>query len=209
MALGRTVVLVYCEALYESLYDLLNQHYTEFGGKQYVRLAFGTSNKLCEIHHSFRVIVVVEKIDAYNRLAPPLLNRFEKQVIERTNLLTDIQRQVVASLKSFCTQFATGKAYGKAKMSDLRASFAGYHSDMLSSLVQSMEAPKELEQFTLDCLDRLLWLATPEAACRVLESSDLKISLQQAFSVDVVETYFRRQHHSDMIDFVDGKLDDW
>ena len=32
MAEGRTVCLYHCESLFESLYDLLNQHYTEYGG---------------------------------------------------------------------------------------------------------------------------------------------------------------------------------
>lgn len=80
MAQGIPVVLVHCESLYESLYDLLNQHYVEYGGQMYVRLAFGTYSRLCPIHRSFRVVVVVETVDAYTRLAPPLLNRFEKQV---------------------------------------------------------------------------------------------------------------------------------
>lgn len=80
MANGVTLVLVHCEALYESMYDLLNQHYTEAGGQLWVRLAFGTHSRLCPIDPSFRVIVVVEAIDAYTKLAPPLLNRFEKQV---------------------------------------------------------------------------------------------------------------------------------
>jgi hypothetical protein len=74
------VVLVHCESLYESLYDLLNQHYVEYGGQTYVRLAFGSYTRLCPIHKSFRVIVIVEISDAYTKLAPPLLNRFEKQV---------------------------------------------------------------------------------------------------------------------------------
>jgi hypothetical protein len=42
--------------------------------------AFGTNSRLCPIHRHFRVVVVVEKAEAYTRLAPPLLNRFEKQV---------------------------------------------------------------------------------------------------------------------------------
>jgi hypothetical protein len=90
------VVVVHCEALYESLYDLLNQHYTEFGNKLYVRLAFGTSNRLCEIHPTFRVMVVTEKIDAYNRLAPPLLNRFEKQVSG------EAVQELISLLQHFC-----------------------------------------------------------------------------------------------------------
>ena len=72
MAEGITVVLVHCESLYESLYDLLNQHYSSYGGQMYVRLAFGTHSRLCPIHSHFRVVVIVEKSDAYQRLAPPV-----------------------------------------------------------------------------------------------------------------------------------------
>ena len=64
MAEGITVVLVHCESLFESLYDLLNQHYTEYGGQLYVRLAFGTHSRLCPVHRSFRVVVIVEKTEA-------------------------------------------------------------------------------------------------------------------------------------------------
>jgi len=88
MANGVTLVLVHCEALYESMYDLLNQHYTEAGGQLWVRLAFGTHSRLCPIDPSFRVIVVVEATDAYTKLAPPLLNRFEKQVKQQQTQLT-------------------------------------------------------------------------------------------------------------------------
>ena len=42
MAVGVTVVLVHCESLCASLYDLLNLHYSEYGGKWFVSLAFGT-----------------------------------------------------------------------------------------------------------------------------------------------------------------------
>ena len=107
MAEGITVVLVHCESLYESLYDLLNQHYTSVGSELYVRLAFGTHTRQCRIHKSFRIVVVVEKLDAYTRLAPPLLNRFEKQVMERSHLLTDTQLALVARLREFCSLFVS------------------------------------------------------------------------------------------------------
>jgi RZ type zinc finger domain/AAA domain (dynein-related subfamily) len=106
MAAGVTVVLVHCESLYESLYDLLNQHYTEYGQQMYVRLAFGTHSRLCPIHRDFRVVVIVEKVEAYTRLAPPLLNRFEKQVMQREHMLSDAHHQMVARLQGFANTFA-------------------------------------------------------------------------------------------------------
>eukprot|EP00954_Amorphochlora_amoebiformis_P012796 1002248-Amorphochlora_amoeboformis.AAC.1 len=209
MAEGRTVVLVYCEDLYESLYDLLNQHYTEYGGKLYVRLAFGTASRLCEIHRSFRVIVIVEKIDAYNRLAPPLLNRFEKQVMERSSLLTSVQKQVEKNLRKFANIYAAGQEKQKPSMAELRSCFVGFHNDMLSSLVQSLPDPENIEDTTLDCINRLLWLATPESACRVMSMRQRNIALKQLCSIDVVETYFKKQHHSDFITFADEMFDHW
>jgi hypothetical protein len=164
MASGTTVVLLHCEALYESLYDLLNQHYTTHGGNRFVRLALGTHNVLCPVHEKFRVIVITEKADAYTVLAPPLLNRFEKQVLERANILKPKHIQMVARLQEFCLSFAAqlggqeepeeeedadeekaddmdvDKAESQVKQDDIkimnamRAAFCGYHSDFLSSL---------------------------------------------------------------------------
>ena len=43
-----------------SLYDLLNQHYMEYSGQRYVRIAHGSKAKQCPVHRHFRIIVVVE-----------------------------------------------------------------------------------------------------------------------------------------------------
>eukprot|EP00468_Gymnochlora_sp_CCMP2014_P001514 CAMPEP_0167741726 /NCGR_PEP_ID=MMETSP0110_2-20121227/1016_1 /TAXON_ID=629695 /ORGANISM="Gymnochlora sp., Strain CCMP2014" /LENGTH=5340 /DNA_ID=CAMNT_0007625809 /DNA_START=69 /DNA_END=16091 /DNA_ORIENTATION=- len=209
MAEGRTVVLVYCEDLYESLYDLLNQHYTEYGEKLYVRLAFGTASRLCEIKRDFRVIVVVEKLDAYNRLAPPLLNRFEKQVMERKSLLNDVEKQVEKNLREFTSVYAAGDGKGKANMSELRSCFSGFHNDMVSSLVQSLPKFSNIQDATQECIQRLLWLATPESACRVMSLRSRNIALQQKHGIDVVETYFKKQYHSDFISFADEMFEKW
>ena len=142
MAEGITIVLVHCDQLYESLYDLLNQHYTEYGGQLYVRLAYGSHSRLCPIHRDFRVIVVVDIVDAYNRLAPPLLNRFEKQVLERKDVLTDAHRQLATRVASFASLLATGKdreiGEKAAGMRELKNTFCGFHSDMMSSLCSSV-----------------------------------------------------------------------
>lgn len=150
MAEGITVVLVNCEALYESLYDLLNQHYVEYGGKIYVRIAFGSYTKLCPLHRSFRVVVVVEKKEAYTKLAPPLLNRFEKQVFERNDVLGPWHWRVLQRVKAFISLYAgqrsTGRsraedsnALGKLSLARLRLAFCGFHTDFLSSLILAAE----------------------------------------------------------------------
>eukprot|EP00435_Cladocopium_sp_Y103_P004570 s2426_g1.t1 len=62
-----SLVMVHCDSLYESLYDLLNQHYMEYAGQRYVRIAHGSKAKQCPIHKLFRVIVVTELSSSASR----------------------------------------------------------------------------------------------------------------------------------------------
>eukprot|EP00954_Amorphochlora_amoebiformis_P014423 1129106-Amorphochlora_amoeboformis.AAC.1 len=68
----------------------------------------------------------------------------------------------------------------KATVKNLRACFVGYHPDMLTSLFQSLPpslSPAVVGKDTAlqECIRRLLWTATPESVCRVV---DLKERLQ-------------------------------
>ncbi len=229
MAVGVTVVLVHCEALYESLYDLLNQHYTEYGGQQYVRLAFGTNSRLCPVKKEFRIVVVVEKIEAYTRLAPPLLNRFEKQVMERHNLLQPQHEELVRRLHAFASLVA-GVSQAKATnlnpqfesniivdMKALRETFCGFHPHLLPSLAQSILGVRveasdnadvsNAEELFQEAARRLLWIATPEAVCRVAqENKDLLFS---NYNVDITQVYFQAQLHSDLASFLKFGVKEW
>jgi hypothetical protein len=211
MAEGVNVILVNCESLYESLYDLLNQHYSDYAGQRYVRLAFGSHSKLCPIHPAFRVVVVVEKFDAYNKLAPPLLNRFEKQLLVRENLLTDAHHKVVERLAQFAAAvFGGGNANASANYSasvtDLRRAFCGYHAGLLSSLVLSLvnrNAHNPLSESALfaEAVRLLLWIAMPETICRAMGSDAVKgFESQLGFSVS--DVYFRKQTHGDLATLV-------
>jgi len=248
MAQGRTVVLIHCEGLYESLYDLLNQHYTEYSGQLYVRLAFGTSSRLCPLVKEFRVVVIVDQVEAYTQLPPPLLNRFEKQVLARQHLLTDKQRDTVQRLQAFVLSFvklefiakssysiepeydpATGAELDVGNDDDIavriREAFCGYHGGMLLSLAQSMD----LE--TIDAVDaeskdevdpsqtplqraihRLLWCATPEAASKWMSQDDeLRLAMRRIeaeFGVNILQTYFKQQRHSNLPVFVRSMIGD-
>jgi MoxR-like ATPase len=164
MASGVTLVLVHCEMLFESMYDLLNQHYTSVGDTLWVRLAFGTHSRLCPIDPKFRVVVVVEKTDAYTKLAAPLLNRFEKQVMERRDVMLPVHTRLARQLKAFVEVFATrdfasmviaeddedlsaddaAADMGKfANVADMQAALCGFHSDILCSLVLTIVGEAE------------------------------------------------------------------
>eukprot|EP00928_Gymnodinium_smaydae_P026162 TRINITY_DN20620_c1_g3_i2.p1 TRINITY_DN20620_c1_g3~~TRINITY_DN20620_c1_g3_i2.p1 ORF type:complete len:2734 (+),score=683.56 TRINITY_DN20620_c1_g3_i2:907-8202(+) len=100
-----SLIMVHCDSLYESLYDLLNQHYMEYAGQRYVRIAHGSKAKQCPIHRLFRVIVITEIKEAYTKLAPPLLNRFEKQIFLRKDLMTRADEALLARLAKYWSQF--------------------------------------------------------------------------------------------------------
>uniref|UniRef100_A0A7S3FCB5 Uncharacterized protein n=1 Tax=Haptolina ericina TaxID=156174 RepID=A0A7S3FCB5_9EUKA len=138
MAEGITVVLVHCEPLFESLYDLLNQHYTEYGNQLFVRLAFGSASRLCPIARGFRVVVVVEKVDAYTYLAPPLLNRFEKQVIEWRDMVPDAVAGVLPTLRRFVSILCGQDGDAPLDHRRARRIICGFHHETLSSLVTSL-----------------------------------------------------------------------
>ena len=53
MSEGRTVVLVETEQLYESLYDMLNQHYRYVGEQRYARMALGSDSRYCRVRPRF------------------------------------------------------------------------------------------------------------------------------------------------------------
>merc|ERR1719174_2630232 len=95
------LVMVHCDSLYESLYDLFNQHYMNYSGRRYVRIAHGSKSNLREVHVNFRVIVITEISDAYFRLAPPLLNRFEKQIFLRKDLMKQEDEVLLKKVTKF------------------------------------------------------------------------------------------------------------
>jgi hypothetical protein len=222
MAEGITTVLVHCESLYESLYDLLNQHYVEYGGQIYVRLAFGTYTRLCPIHKNFRIVVIVEKEEAYTRLAPPLLNRFEKQVFERSNVLLHEQKRILSLLQRFSKSFASvWETRSETSWSAFRATFCGYHSDMLSSLILATQSQhrndldlqdiSEEDFIFAECVKKLLWITTPEATCRLMTWNGGKRDkeIRQEYGIDCSAEYFQAQCHSSLPSFVDRVLPQW
>ncbi|KAJ9458845.1 hypothetical protein DIPPA_15027 [Diplonema papillatum] len=97
MAQGTTVVLHNFDAIYESLYDVLNQRYVtrtivETGKeKKMLRLAIGSRSQLCPVEDGFKIVVVAETAHAHENLDLPLLNRFEKQILNFADCLDSEQ----------------------------------------------------------------------------------------------------------------------
>lgn len=206
-----SLVMVHCDSLYESLYDLLNQHYTEYAGNRYVRIAHGSKAKLCPIHPKFRIIVITEISDAYFRLAPPLLNRFEKQILLRKALMEPDDEALLkrvsafwSSLRGCLPEFAADSGSSKVE----RRMIAGFHSELLASLVFMLHrrpgrAQASISEHFEEAIRLLLMVLTPEAVCTVAASSDSE-QLRSKFGIDLVEEYFEKQRHSDLPSFAEA-----
>eukprot|EP00397_Hematodinium_sp_SG-2012_P000011 GEMP01000011.1.p1 GENE.GEMP01000011.1~~GEMP01000011.1.p1 ORF type:complete len:5020 (+),score=1237.73 GEMP01000011.1:156-15215(+) len=187
------LILVQCDSLYESLYDLLNQHYIEFAGQRFVRIAHGSSSKECPVHYLFRVIVITEKWEAWTTLAPPLLNRFEKQIFVRGVILdTPLQKEILETVKQYFAALvedfsenarttmantanaraddATGPAGDDASfLEKAQRVIVGYHGDLLPSLVLSLhtEDITNRDELVGMALRKLIWVMTPECVTAV------------------------------------------
>ena len=72
---------------------MLNQRYTRIGKRLYGRIAMGAESVICQVHPHFKCIVVGSKTDAYTgRIPVAFLNRFEKQVIDRRQLMSNTEK---------------------------------------------------------------------------------------------------------------------
>lgn len=217
-----SLVMVHCDSLYESLYDLLNQHYMEYAGQRYVRIAHGSKAKQCPIHKLFRVIVVTELSDAYFRLAPPLLNRFEKQIFLRKDLMTKADEALLARVNKFwhtlCELMSAGKTVkdddaleeamerpGTMLNTQSHRPIAGYHPELLSSLVFTLRKShldKSLDELAEMSKRALTWVLTPEAVCITAATLQPK-EMHMKFGFDIVSEYFEKQRHSDLPSFAE------
>jgi len=224
MSAGKTVVLVNCENIFEALYDLLNQHYTTYGGtKRYARLAFGANSELCEVDPGFRLIVIVDAQDVH-RLDPPLLNRFEKQILDRSLLMTAYHYRIRDRVLKFVKMFLQKESKEDLKhrnpsqsavLRAERSAFVGYHSAILPSLILSIvpandnanpnaEKAKSLEHYVRKAIERLLWISPPEAICRITKS--VRRNIMESFQIDLHSSYLQEQCHENMVDLMASRM---
>ena len=56
MEIGKPVILLNLDDLYESLYDVLNQYFTMWGDKKFVDLGLGTHRVKAFVNDSFRFV---------------------------------------------------------------------------------------------------------------------------------------------------------
>ena len=99
---GRTLIFKDLETVYPHMYDLFNQNFTVISGKNYSRIAVGSStNAFCLVHDNFKCIVNVDE-KKIEEEEPPFLNRFEKHIITLEDILDkeliNISKEIISIL---------------------------------------------------------------------------------------------------------------
>ena len=95
---GHTVILIQCDEIFESFYDLFNQRFTFIDDHQkqtrqyYARIASGSKSANCLVHPNFQCVVLV-KLSEVQSIPAPFMNRFEKYPLSYDSFLDDISNK--------------------------------------------------------------------------------------------------------------------
>ena len=136
MASGSTIILLNHDNIYEALYDVLNQRYlykkdTTTGQViKLLRLAIGSRSQLCLVKDTFKIIVIVEQDHAYRNLDLPLLNRFEKQLLTHTDILTHTQKRCCQILNEWVLEILA-----ESQLKSSQHLFCSFHAGTIPSIV--------------------------------------------------------------------------
>ncbi len=189
------------ERIYGSLYDMLNQNYAVVGNKKNCRVALGPYGKpMCQVHDKFRCIVLIDqhKVDFSD---PPFLNRFEKQVLRFSDVLSKDQQKVVAELHRWVQGMSTVEGLqSHFKEKDM---FIGFHEDTLPSLVLSHrhDTASLPEELLKKCKDDLMWIASPDGVLRTQKCNRLKENSEEVQKLS--DEYFEKPLHQGFAAFIE------
>ncbi|KAJ1621668.1 hypothetical protein T492DRAFT_886545 [Pavlovales sp. CCMP2436] len=140
MALGRTVVLVNHDNLYEALYDVLNQRYVLRAGSRLLRIAIGARSQLCAVVKGFKLILLTA-----------------------ADLLSAQQLQLCTQLEAWAAGVCA--ASGAASM---QAVFCGYHLATIASAVMATTGCVGSGEPDLPDEGTVEWIALRARVCAVL-----------------------------------------
>ena len=203
MESGSVLVLKDLDNIYGSLYDMLNQNYTEVGHKKNCRIALGPySNPMCQVDNNFRCIVLVDeqKIDYTD---PPFLNRFEKQLLRFQDIIDDNAKSMIRDLEKWIDDFSSISELPFQK----EHAFAGLNADTVPSLVYMLSHETDWNDSRIfeECKNCLLWLVPPDA---MLRTSLSELAVKNSEEVNELQSrYFDRPVHDGLATFLRSLID--
>ena len=165
---GDTLLLLWPGSIAESLYHLLNLCYSRYANRFFCRLSVGASSLRTAVHQTFKCIVVVNDRDAYEQRVPiPFVNRFEKQRLDRDEILSPPEQKLVASAHQRLAAFALSQS--------LSTVVPGFNDQSLASLVAVVkrQLPRANDRELLhEMIGRLMATVTPESVLRAKNSAE-------------------------------------
>ncbi|CAC5402561.1 RNF213 [Mytilus coruscus] len=196
MEKGMVLILKDLDAIYGSLYDMLNQNYTVVGKKKNCRVALGHySNPMCHVHDDFKCIVLVEEYNL-DYSDPPFLNRFEKQHFQFTDLLRtekmkSMVEEISQEMKSLC-QIPNHSFIPEDVI-------PSYSLDLIVSLIIHLNQKVDDEHIKDCAFERMLWLIPPEVMIRAKESKFSQS--KQYFVTEKIRNFMKLPIHGGICHF--------
>lgn len=196
METGVLLILKDLNQIYESLYDMFNQKYSIVGRKKNCRVSLGAqSNPMCHVHDQFRCILVYPS-DKILRADPPFLNRFEKQRLFYSDILSETETIFHDELLKWMKEVARENEW-------LKLTFPIFTPNIIPSLIVSHRnrskkdfGDEEIDEKTkLQCKKELLWTATQDSIARFYYCStdggaqETKIYWEEQVHEDLAEAF--------------------
>ena len=135
METENILILKDLEFIYPALYELFNQNYIYLNGKKFVHL--GESKSLALVNDKFKVIVLIEKKNLENQEAP-FLNRFEKHMINFSNLLNEDMKELSNDIFKILNEIFDFSNYISDKYQDIISRLKNYKLTINKQEVQSL-----------------------------------------------------------------------
>jgi hypothetical protein len=155
---GGILILVSASHLYESLYDILNQHYNCAGEgphrKYYTHLTMKGFTASFPIHPSFRCIVI-EQESHMTALLPPFVNRFVTAILNYETVMSPQQRDLAIQIQASATIQIRGH-----KVNLLKILIPGFTDDTIPSLTYVFPYDSHRTSFETAC-SRLGFMISP------------------------------------------------
>jgi hypothetical protein len=173
MDLGTHLVLKDLDAIYGSLYDMLNQAYSVMAGKQHCRVALGAySNPMCHVHENFKCVVIVDQSNVVT-LDPPFLSRFEKQRFNFLSFLNPTSIKLEEQLRKWVSHICDIPGRRSSFTGQYRKEqdlFISFGENTLESLIASLPSDCPITDSLKLCQQKLLRIASTDGIIRILNS---------------------------------------
>ena len=190
---GRSIIMQGLDHIYPSLYDLFNQNFAFISKKKTCKVALGTTNNSsCTIHDDFRCIILVDERFLQDQ-DPPFLNRFEKQLVNWENVLSEPKMALVINeLKDWMNKFCNLNLQNDAK-SIIHPSWLviNFTNENLAAIVsQNWDPEVDAEKILERCKYELVLTATEDLIPHA------NVSKGSKYQEELYNIYYSQPHGS-------------